>query len=250
MLIKENERIDEVNDKLKLIQDISGLTFGTDALLLAGYIKGKYKNSVELGGGTGIISMLVLTREKVQKVTCVEIQESFCDLIGRNAEMNGLSDRLFVKQADVRELPRSGEYDMVFTNPPYMKTDSGRANITDKKNIARHEVAGNIDDFCSAASGLLRYGGTFYAVYRPDRLVDLICAMRSARIEPKRLTEVIADTLSSPSMVLVEGRRGGKGGMSLTPPLVIYSDGNHSEYSPDMKYILENGSFPTRFTKQ
>jgi len=60
MLIYKDERIDEVNDKISLIQKPDGLTFGTDALLLAGYVAGKYRVGAELGGGSGIISMLLL----------------------------------------------------------------------------------------------------------------------------------------------------------------------------------------------
>jgi tRNA1(Val) A37 N6-methylase TrmN6 len=243
------ERIDYVNDSLKLIQKTDGLTFGTDALLLAGYISGKYKNALEIGGGTGIISMLLLTREKVRVATAVEVQEEFSELIGRNAELNGLTDRLFPILSDIRDFKAEGEFDLIYTNPPYMKTDSGKANEMDKKNIARHEVFGDISDFTEAARRLLKFGGTFAAVYRPDRLTDLISAMREARLEPKRITFVHADTGSESSMVLVEGKAGGKSGNILTRPLIIYKDKNHSEYSEDMKYIMENGSFPNGFKR-
>ena len=243
------ERIDYVNDSLKLIQKTDGLTFGTDALLLAGYISGKYKNALEIGGGTGIISMLLLAREKVRVATAVEVQEEFSELIGRNAELNGLTDRLFPILSDIRDFKADGEFDLIYTNPPYMKTDSGKANEMDKKKIARHEVFGDISDFTEAARRLLKFGGTFAAVYRPDRLTDLISAMREARLEPKRITFVHADTESESSMVLVEGKAGGKSGNILTRPLIIYKDKNHSEYSEDMKYIMENGSFPNGFKR-
>ncbi len=243
------ERIDYVNDSLKLIQKTDGLTFGTDALLLAGYILGKYKNALEIGGGTGIISMLLLSRGKADVATAVEVQEEFSELIGRNAELNGLSDRLFPILSDIRDFKAESEFDLIYTNPPYMKTDSGKANEMDKKNIARHEVFGDISDFTEAARRLLKFGGTFAAVYRPDRLTDLISAMRAARLEPKRITFVHADTESESSMVLVEGKAGGKSGNILTRPLIIYKDKKHSEYSEDMKYIMENGSFPKGFKR-
>ena len=247
MELKDNERVDEVNDKISLIQDTSGLTFGTDALLLAGYIKGKFKKCCELGGGTGIISMLALTRDKCESVDCVEIQEEFCDLIRRNAELNSLGSRLSVLQCDLRSLAKGGEYDLVFTNPPYMKTDTGKANLEEKKNIARHEVAGDIGDFCRTAAGLLKFGGSFYVVYRPDRAVDLICAMRDAGIEPKRMTFVSATTEHSPSIMLVEGRRGGRCGLTLTPNLYLYREQTR-RYGEDMQAILDTGTFPAKFT--
>ncbi len=247
MELRENERIDYVNDALSLIQNTEGLTFGTDALLLSGYIGSGYKTGAELGGGTGIISMLLLTRKKLDSTVCLEIQPEYAELIERNAEYNRLSDKLACVCADVREYAPDKECELVYTNPPYMRADSGYANRISKKNIARHEVHGSIEDFCTAARGMLKFGGTFAAVYRPDRLTDLLVAMRAAGIEPKRMTLVYADRESVPSMLLVEGKRGGKSGMRMTRPLIIYADASHNEYGGDMKYIMENGVFPADF---
>ena len=243
------ERRDVVNDSLRLIQKTDGLTFGTDALLLAGYINGKFKNGCELGSGSGIISMLLLSRNKLSSATALEVQEEYAVLTADNAGLNGLSHRLKAVHTDLRDYRGSGEFDLVYTNPPYMKTDSGRKNTLEKKNIARHEVFGDIGDFCRGARRLLKFGGCFAVVYRPDRLCDLICSMRENKLEPKRITFVHADTESEPSMALVEARAGGKCGLLVTGPLIIYRDESHSEYTEDMNYIMENGSFPSRFKR-
>ena len=243
------ERIDKVNDALELIQNTDGLTFGTDALLLAGYISGKYARGCELGGGSGIISMLLLTRDKLKETVALEVQAEYAELIKRNAELNALDERLISVNADLRDYISDKEFDIVYTNPPYMKTDSGRANLTDKKNIARHEVMGDISDFCSSGTKFLKFGGSFAVVYRPDRLSDLMAAMRAASLEPKRMTFVHADTGSESSMVLIEAKKGGRCGVQLTRPLIIYKDKTHTEYSDDMKYIMENGSFPTYYKR-
>ena len=243
------ERCDFVNDRLKLIQQTDGLTFGTDALLLAGYISGKYKYGCEFGAGSGIISLLLLTREKVVNAVALEVQEKYALLSSRNAIENKLDDRLNVVHTDIRYYRPEKEFDIIYTNPPYMKTDSGRANIKDEKNIARHEVCGDIGDFCKSARKMLKYGGCFAVVYRHDRLCDLIYSMRKADIEPKRITFVHADTESEPSMVLVEGKAGGKSGLLVTRPLIIYTDKDHKEYSEDMNYIMENGSFPSEYKR-
>ena len=243
------ERCDFVNDSLRLIQKTEGLTFGTDALLLAGFIDGKYRLGCELGSGSGIISLLLLTRDKLRECVGVEVQEEYAELTKKNAELNGLSDRLRAVCSDVREYKAQSDFDLVFTNPPYMKADSGKSCSLDKKNVARHEIHGDIGDFLASAKRLLKFGGSFAAVYRPDRLCDLIYEMRKNGVEPKRITFVHADSGSESSMALVEGRRGGKSGLMLTPPLIIYSDGNHSEYTEDMKYIMENGAFPKKFKR-
>ena len=247
MQLKENERLDYVNDDIELIQNINGLTFGTDALLLAGYVGTKYKTGLELGGGTGIISMLLLARGKVDKIDCLEIQEEYADLIRRNAEHNKLDERLTAICTDVRDYRAERECEIVFTNPPYMKTTSGRANVFDQKNVARHEVAGTIYDFCRAGAKALKYGGTFAVVYRPDRLIDLTDAMRAEGLEPKRMTFVHANEKSEPSMVLIEAKKGGKCGLKLTRPLLIYKNTDNKEYSEDMEYIMNEGSFPKEY---
>lgn len=246
--IDNGERIDFVNDDLCLIQKPDGLTFGTDALLLAGYMNTRGVYGIELGAGSGIISMLALTRGKLSEALCLEVQSEYALLTERNAELNGLSGRLKCICADIRDFKCEREADTVFTNPPYMKTTSGRANSLNAKNIARHEVMGDISDFLLAAKGLLKYGGAFYAVYRPDRLTDLVVAMRGSGIEPKRATFVYSDTSKESSMVLIEGRRGGKSGMKLTPPLIIYESENSRRYSADMEYIMEKGRFPEKFS--
>ena len=244
-----DERRDQVNENITLTQKTDGLTFGTDALLLAGYINGKYKRGCEIGSGSGIISMLLLSRGKLDRTVAVEVQDEYARLSAKNAELNGLGERLGVVTADVREYNPGAEFDLIYTNPPYMKSTSGKQCEAEKKNIARHEICGDIFDFLQATKRLLKFGGTFAVVYRPDRMCDLIDAMRENGIEPKRMTFVHADTESEPSMVLTLGRAGGKCGLIVTQPLIIYKDLIHTEYSDDMKYIMENGSFPRGYTR-
>ena len=243
------ERCDFVNENISLIQKTDGLTFGTDALLLSAYIAGKFASGCELGAGSGIISLLLLSRGKIGRCTALEVQEEYAHLTRENAEKNGFSDRLESVCTDLRDYKCECEFDLVYTNPPYMKATSGKMCDNNKKSIARHEIHGTIEDFTAAAARLLKYGGSFAAVYRPDRLCDLICAMRTAKLEPKRVTFVHADTESEPSMALVIAKSGAKSGMTLTRPLIIYKDKEHKEYSDDMNFIMENGVFPSYYKR-
>ncbi len=242
-----DERLDVVNEKITLIQKKDGLTFGTDAFLLASYIKPLSRGvAVELGTGTGIISLLLAVREKFSKIYALEIQEQFATLAERNAKFNSLDGRVSVLCRDackVRPHELGGEADVVFSNPPYMKVDSGKRNENDGKYIARHEVCGGIEDFCASAFRLLKHGGKFYAVWRPDRLTDIISAMRNARIEPKTLTFVHADANAQPSMMLISGIKGGASGMTLTPPLLLHEVGDHATLSEKAQKIYDSMSF-------
>lgn len=249
MLINEFEICDEVNDSLKLIQRKAGLKFGTDALLLAGYIKKGYKCGIELGAGTGIISMLLLSRGKVQCAECLEIQPVYAELIKRNAELNRLSDRLTSVETDLRDYNNNEAFDLCYSNPPYMKTTSGKLNAEEEKQIARHEVAGDIYDFTKKAGSLLKYGGTFTAVYRPDRFSELMYAMKEAGLEAKRMTFVYANGKSEPSMLLIEAKKGGKCGLKVTRPFIIYKTEENKEYTDDMQFVMDNGCFPADFER-
>ena len=149
--VGSDERLDYVNEKITLIQKNDGLTFGTDAFLLAAFTDAKPSGiAAELGAGTGIISLLCAARERFSKVYAFEIQEDFASLAQRNAEYNGFNDKLSVICKDIRDCSAKDtgrEVDAVFANPPYMKTDSGKRNESDRKYIARHEVCGDIGDF-------------------------------------------------------------------------------------------------------
>ena len=232
--ICSDERVDTVNENIKLIQKKNGLTFGTDAYLLAAFVRpDKNALCVDLGSGTGILPLLLCRRNKIACAVGAEIQEEFASLIGRNAAINGLSERLLSLCLDVRELTQTalgmalGEEqgkcaDVVVANPPYMRVGNGRRNEADAKYIARHEVCGDIQDFCHAAARVLKYGGAFYVVYRPDRLSELMAALHKEKLEPKRMTFVHADAESEPSMVLIEARAGGNASLTVMPPLILH----------------------------
>lgn len=242
-----NERIDKVNENLTLIQKKDGLTFGTDAFLLASFIKNTpTKKAAELGSGTGIISLLLAERNKLSNIYAIEIQKDFADLTERNTHINGLDSKITTVNANVTSIKASdigGEVDVVFTNPPYMKTDSGKRNDSDAKYIARHEVCGDINDFCKAGFRLLKHGGKFYVVWRPDRLCDLFFALRSNRLEPKTITFIHADTQSEPSMVLVSATKGGASGAKVTAPLILHTDADHKQMSDRASKIYDTLSF-------
>lgn len=252
LLLSPDERLDRVNERIVLIQKKNGLTFGTDAFLLSAFApaagKGK-RIAADLGSGTGIIPLLLLAKNKYQTVHAVELQPAFAELVGRNAAVNGFSDRLIPHSSDIRELSVNqldGEMDAVFANPPYRKAGSGMSNTEDALRIARHEENGGIEDFCLAAARILKFGGKFFCVFRPDRLADLFCALRHAELEPKRMVLVHADEASEPSIVLMEARYKGAAELRVLPPLFLHtadSRGGTRSLTPRAQRIYDTCSF-------
>ncbi|MBQ7379451.1 MAG: methyltransferase [Clostridia bacterium] len=232
-MLRINETLDTVNEQIKLIQRKDGLRYGTDAYLLSAYVRpAASARAVDLGSGTGIIPLLCLTKEKYAKAYAVEVQADFADVIGRNAALNGLEDRLIPICADLRDLKPAdvgGEVNIVTANPPYMKTNAGKRNESDAKYIARHEVMGDVDDFCAAAARLLKHGGSFYVVWRPDRLCELMESLAEYKLEPKRMSFVQSDANAEPSMVLIEAKKGAAHGLRLSPSLILSENGTQSK---------------------
>ncbi|MBE6632522.1 MAG: methyltransferase [Ruminococcaceae bacterium] len=250
MEVRQDEILYEVNDGIRIIQKKDSLLFGTDALFLAAYVRKTKGIAYEFGGGSGVISLLCAQRGKFKKARIFEVQLELHDVIERNIELNGFSDILSSHNMDVRDIKGAfgEEYaDVVFSNPPYMTPDSGKRNENKMKYISRHEVCGDIKDFCRAASDALKFGGAFYCVYREDRLVDLLCAMRENGLEPKRMTFVCADEKCKASMVLVEAKKGASSSLFLTEPLIIKRNG---EIGEEARYIYENGEFCEKYRKR
>lgn len=246
MELKDNERINFVNEQISLIENKDSLTFGTDAYLLSAYLPKRAKSiGVELGIGSGIISLLALSKGKCQKIYGIEVQKDIANIASRNSTLNGFDDKFTIINKDLREVTSfdtEKEVDFVFSNPPYMKVSSGLLNKNDNKAISRHEMFGEINDFCACAKRLLKHGGSFYLVYRPDRMVDLLHALRVNQLEPKRITFIHTNTMSPPSLMLVSAKLGAKSGVIIDKPMYIYKDGTN-EYTESFQRIYDSCSF-------
>ena len=205
MELRADERIDEINEYLRLIQKKDGLTFTSDAYLLAAFVSGFHPRCADLGAGTGVVSLLCAQKGKAKTVAAIERQSEFAELIARNAELNFLSERITAICGDVREIGREdigGAVDAVFANPPYFRAGAGLSAKSAIMHDARFEEHGTFSDFALCAARLLRGGGSFYVVHRADRVTDVLCGMRGAGIEPKRMIMVFPDEKSAPNHIV------------------------------------------------
>lgn len=223
----------DLNGKHKLYQLSDGFLFGTDAVLLSGIIRpGKNSVGVELGTGTGIIPILLSIHKEFQKIYAVEIQPEYAALAQENISLNGFSHKVEVVEGDLKRVKDliPSPCDFVFSNPPYMKKDSGAKNESEKKKIARHEVMCDIRDVCRAASSLLQDKGTFYCVYRIGRMTELFSAMREFDLEPKNLILTAPKEKSPPNLILVRAVKGAKPDLKTRSLFIIQDEnGNKTE---------------------
>jgi len=248
------ESICEINEDLRLIQKDGGLKFGTDSYLLSAFIKKNlHCSAVDLGAGCGVVSLFAAARCSFTDIHAVEIQDEFAKLVDRNAALNDLGGIIRSHHADVRELKDhfiAESAGAVFSNPPYMRCESGKNSKTDEMNTARREENGTIEDFCRAASYLLKFGGLFWTVYRPDRCAELIYSLKSNSLEPKRMITVYPDRASAPCLILTESKKGAAPSLKMARPLIIYSgakDDTNRKYTEDMDRVYRDFSLDFLF---
>lgn len=196
----------------------------TDAFVLAHFAAPRRGDRVcDLGCGTGLIGLLLLARCDTLHIVGVELQARALALAEKTFRESGFADRADFFCGDLRDaslgVPCGCDY--IVANPPYFPQGSGECAKDAPRRTAREETSCTLDELFAAAHRLLRWGGGMAVVHRPERLCDLLSTMRTAGIEPKRMRFVQTDALSSPSLVLVEGKRGAKPSLRVEPPLIL-----------------------------
>ncbi|WP_313755676.1 tRNA1(Val) (adenine(37)-N6)-methyltransferase [Tissierella sp.] len=233
VMLKENERIDIIpGSDLKIIQNKEKFSYGTDAIFLSHFAKGK-GTVMDLGTGTGIIPLRLYAKDKVDKIYGIEIQEEVAEVAKRSIELNKLDDKISIINMDLKELPMKfgkSTMDTITTNPPYMK--SGGALVNPKENfaISRHEITCTLEDIIRVTEYLLKPLGKFYMVHRPDRLVDIIYLLRKYKIEPKYIRFIQPKISKKPNLILIEAVKTGKPDLKFYEPLIVYNeDGTYTD---------------------
>lgn len=234
--LKKNERIDDLEFKeLKIIQNKDGFCFGIDSILISDFAKNIKKGAevIDLGTGTGIISILLCKKTNLQSIIGVEIQKQVAEMANRSIKLNNLENKFNVINENIMNLKnifKKQSFDVVVTNPPYKQKDSGIINENETKMISRHEISATLEEFIQTASFLLKDRGEFYMVHKPERLVDVLSLMRKNKIEPKILKMVYSNINKEPILILIKGIKNAKAFLKIEKNLYIYNEkGNYTE---------------------
>lgn len=180
---------------------------GQDSMALAAFATLRRGWRVcDLGCGAGALMALLLTREGSLSLTGVELSPHAAAFAHRNLPGHTV---LTADLTDRDLLPPASSFDLVISNPPYFRAGSGGDG-----GPARMEGSCTAEALCASAAALLKNGGRFALIYRSERLTDLLCALRGAGLEPKRL-KLLSAPGKPPYAVLVEAVRGGKPGLQM-----------------------------------
>jgi len=199
----------------KIIVEEEGLKITEDAILLSEFIKSyfnkKYKNLknkklfLEIGAGQGIISLLLSELDIVSKIFAVEIQEEVFTTLGKNIEINDLNEKIIPINENIKKI--DGEYDFIFSNPPYKKTDSGKMSQNKVERISKYEVLLTLEELILEIRRLLKNYGEFFIVIPNSRLNDVFRYIYENKLN---ILSIKINKYKKVDLVVVHGKKGGK----------------------------------------
>jgi len=225
--------------RILVLQKRKGYRFSADAPILADFIQTKPSDELlELGTGSGIISLL-LSIKPFKHITALEIQSPLADLARRNVKLNHLEGKIHVIEEDLRLFCPGVQYDVIFSNPPYIREKTGHLSPSEEKSIAKHELKCNIIDIMRKTKELLRKEGRAYFIYPAQRKDEFLQVIKGYRLKLKTLRLVCPRQGAPASLFLVECAFISNK-LVLLPPLILYDE--KGEYTTEANLIFSGRS--------
>ena len=241
----------EVKNKLlnynaSIYQNEDWFKFSLDSVLLANFATINYrtKNILDIATGNAPIPMLLTYRTKAH-IYGIEVQKKIYELAIKSVFENNMQNQINIINDDVKNYKKyfnNEHFDVIISNPPYFELNSQKViNNNDIKSIARHEVLIKLEDIIKISSSLLKKGGIFAIVHRPERFIEIVECMKKYKIEPKKIQFVYTNSEKDAKIILIEGIKYGNKGVKIKKPLYIYeSDGN---YTKEVKKMFGEGNY-------
>lgn len=211
-----------------IIQNKKGYRFAIDAVLLANFVRiDKKSDLLEIGTGTGIIPLLIVDNDNINKIKALEIQDGVADMAKRSVAYNNLENKIEIVNIDVNHMNNTDKYDVIISNPPYMKKNDGKISENMIKAISRHEIKLDLDNLLINSYRLLKSGGSLNLIYRSNRYIELINLATRYKFFPKRIRHIYPKPNSVSNLFMIELIKDKKNETQLLEPLYIFNNENH-----------------------
>lgn len=242
-MIQDLTRDAFLGGKLHLLQPRRGYRAGVDSVLLAATVPAQPGDRVlDLGCGVGTAALCLGARVAGLKLTGVEVQADYAAL----ARENGRGS-FEVVTADLTEMPlelRQRQFDHVLANPPYYDRAAGRAATDSGREVALGETT-PLTDWVKVAAKRLAPKGYAHFIHRVERLPEILNTM-SGRLGSIEVLPLCPRINRAVELVIVRGRKNGRGAFKLHAPLVLHRGPCHARdadsYVPPVKAALRDGA--------
>ncbi len=201
----------------------------TDSMVLAHFSKLPRNAAVlDLGSGCGTLGILLCAKDPGCRVCGVELSSLSHEAALDNIRRNALPSRMESICADLAQVPglfAAGSFSVCISNPPYF---SG-GFVSSSHPLARQEESCPPETLMRAAGWVLKTGGDFFLVHKPERMAQMISLAAREQLECKRLCLVRHREASAPALALMAFRKGGKPGLILEEWTLYHRDGSPTE---------------------
>lgn len=173
---------------------------GTDGVLLGALANiSDKKRILEVGTGSGLISLMLAQRNSDCQITAIDINEKAVLLAKENFENSPFSDRLSVMQRDFKNFNDDEAYDLVVSNPPYFDENSSA-----KDAVARQKIELNFNDLIRKSSQLISDEGTFCVIIPFESGPEFISESRLQQFQLIRKVNIAGIIGSKPKRLILE----------------------------------------------
>ena len=233
-MIIEDEKLEDLPSvNCKIIQKKKGFRFTVDSILLVNFLKlKKNTNLLDIGTGTGIMPLLLCRKEEINLITAVEIETEIAKMFEKTIEINSLESKIKLINIDIKNY-KEKPFNMIISNPPYMKLNEGYVSPHDYRAGARHEVNLDLKELLINGKRLLKNGGSFNLVYRTNRFMEVLDEARMLNLNAKRVRFIYSKPNQSSDLFMIEMIKGFKCACVVEEPLYIYNE--HGEYTEELK---------------
>lgn len=228
---------EEVLYKYSFYQPVDGYRYSIDALLLAGFVKSKSAKEkiLDIGTGSGIITLLLSKRFPNWEFSAVEIQKDLYEIAKENFQLHNLEVDLF--NCDYRDLEGQDSYNIILSNPPFF--NHGHQPSKQQTAVARHEIHGDMESLIKKAKQLLKGNGYFYVIYPANRLAELLNNLSHNKLAPFAIKLIYPKPGMEATLVMVVAKKNHKGRLQVLSPLYIGDE--TGEDTKEIKDLYEKG---------
>ncbi|MBR5126071.1 MAG: methyltransferase [Oscillospiraceae bacterium] len=202
----------------------------TDSMALAEFVRlPRNARVLDLGSGCGTLGLLLCAGDDTCHVTGVELDPAAHAAAVENISRNHLEPRMESICADLRTVSREfspGSFSCIVSNPPYFSGGALSHTLQD----ARQEQTCALEDLIRSGSRVLKYGGDFFLVHKPERLAEIIATASRNGLEAKRLRLLRHREGGPVTLILLQLRKGGKPGLILEENTLFDGSGGQTAY--------------------
>ena len=213
-MLKDDEIIEKLDEKFKIIQKVGGYKYGEDTILLFKLFQASLNKKniklLDIGTGNGILPILLSDNEFLSELVGIDIQKENIDRANKALQLNKIEKNIQFECMDIREYKKSNYFDIIISNPPYMNDNGKKINENEHKAISRQEIKLSLNELISNAKRLLKPIGLLYFIHRTHRLVEIIKALDKNNFSIKKIIFIYSTQNNKSTMMFVEAVKGKK----------------------------------------